>query len=154
MTGTVVGVTRDWTDWEAVHTLLTHAFAGMEGRIDPPSSLLRMSARDLAAQSELLTAVAASRLVGCLIIEDRGDMLYLGKLAVSLDARRRGIARLLVDHAESIARERKVPALLLQTRIELVENHATFRAMGFVEVGRTAHPGYNSPTSITFRKLI
>jgi hypothetical protein len=42
--------------------------------------------------------------------------------------------------------------LELQTRVELEENHAAFRAMGFAEAGRTAHPGYDRPTSITFRK--
>jgi hypothetical protein len=43
--------------------------------------------------------------------------------------------------------------LELQTRVELTENHATFRAMGFVETGRTAHPGYDR-TSITFRRAL
>jgi hypothetical protein len=40
----------------------------------------------------------------------------------------------------------------LQTRIELVENHAIFAALGFVETARTAHKGYDRPTTLTFRK--
>ena len=47
-----------------------------------------------------------------------------------------------------------LPVLELQTRVELTENHATFRALGFVEVARTAHPGYDRPTSITFRRPV
>ncbi|MEL6793708.1 MAG: hypothetical protein AAFP78_09655, partial [Pseudomonadota bacterium] len=35
-------------DWTAVHRLLTDAFAYMDGRIDPPSSLHRMTEDDLA----------------------------------------------------------------------------------------------------------
>ena len=46
------------------------------------------------------------------------------------------------------------PALELQTRIELTGNHAAFRRMGFVETARTAHPGFDRPTSITFRKRL
>ena len=42
----------------------------------------------------------------------------------------------------------------LQTRVELVENQTAFRAMGFQEVGRTAHPGYDRPTSITYRRAV
>jgi hypothetical protein len=33
----------DFADWEAVRTLVIDAFASMEGRIDPPSSTLRMT---------------------------------------------------------------------------------------------------------------
>ena len=40
----------------------------------------------------------------------------------------------------------------LQTRIELTANHATFAALGFVETERTAHPGYDRPTTLTFRR--
>ena len=47
-----------------------------------------------------------------------------------------------------------LPVLELQTRVELVENQAAFLAMGFVEVGRTAHKGYDRPTSITYRRAV
>jgi hypothetical protein len=39
-------------------------------------------------------------------------------------------------------------------RVELTETHATFRALGFTETGRTAHPGFDRPTSITFRRPV
>lgn len=42
----------------------------------------------------------------------------------------------------------------LQTRIELTANHATFAALGFVETGRSAHPGYVLPTTLTFRRAL
>jgi hypothetical protein len=35
-----------------------------------------------------------------------------------------------------------------------VENHATFRALGFAEAGRTAHEGFDRPTSITFARPV
>jgi hypothetical protein len=44
-----------------------------------------------------------------------------------------------------------LPALELQTRIELTENHALFRHLGFVQTAATAHPGYTRPTTLTFR---
>ena len=44
--------------------------------------------------------------------------------------------------------------LELQSRIELLENHAAFTAMGFVKTAETAHPGYDRPTTFTFRKAL
>ena len=60
----------------------------------------------------------------------------------------------MVAVAERRARELGLAAVELQTRVELVENHATFAALGFVETARTAHKGYDRPTTITFRKVI
>lgn len=53
---------------------------------------------------------------------------------------------------EFLARSRNKPAIELQTRIELTVNHATFAGLGFRETERTAHDGYDRPTSITLRK--
>lgn len=142
-------------DWEAVRALLAEAFAFMEGRIDPPSSLQRMSAADLAAAAEAGPAFIGTNggaLLGCAFGSVKGDALYLGKVAVADAARRRGVARALFDAAEAEARRRGLAALELQTRIELVENHETFARLGFARTAETAHPGYDRPTSVTMRK--
>ena len=65
-----------------------------------------------------------------------------------------GLAQALVRHAESRAKLLALAVLELQTRVELTENHAAFRAMGFAETGRTAHEGFDRPTTITFRKPV
>jgi GNAT superfamily N-acetyltransferase len=141
------------SDWDAVLALLRRAFAGMEGRIDPPSSLGRLTAEGIAAQARdgevWLTGVPP---LACLFLTPRADALHLGKLGVDPVAQRRGLARALVAVAQQRARALGLPALELQTRIELVENHAAFRALGFTETGRSAHPGYDRPTTLTFRK--
>ena len=61
---------------------------------------------------------------------------------------------LLGRAVEVLARERGLAAIELETRIELVENHATFRALGFRKVAEKSHPGYARSTSITMRKLL
>jgi hypothetical protein len=38
--------------------------------------------------------------------------------------------------------------------VELLENHATFRALGFVQTAATAHTGYTRPTSLTFERPV
>ena len=89
-----------------------------------------------------------------MFLTPRPGTLYVGKLAVAAGHRGQGLARCLIDRAETRAREMGLPALELQTRVELVENQAAFRAMGFQEVGRTAHPGFDRPTSITYRRAV
>ena len=92
--------------------------------------------------------------VACMILSPRTGTLYLGKICVAPSHRQLGLSRHLVEQAERTARRLKLPTLELQTRVELVDNHATFKALGFSEHARTAHPGYDRPTSITMRKPV
>lgn len=144
-------------DWAALHTLLVTCFSFMEGRIDPPSSLSEMtpeSLREKAAAETLVTIRQGGRLVACGYLKDTGRSVYLGKLAVHPDHRGRGLLRRIVAEAEAMARTLGRPALELGTRVELTENHATFARLGFREVGRTAHPGYDRPTSVTMARPV
>ncbi|GGL68101.1 acetyltransferase [Wenxinia marina] len=133
--------------------LVRAAFAYMDGVVDPPSSIHRLldEAMEAAATDGEVWA-AGDPVAACVTLTPQQDALNLGKLAVAEAARGRGLARLLVTHAEARARALALPRLRLQSRTELVANHATFAALGFVRVGATAHPGYASPTSLTFEK--
>lgn len=146
-----------FSDWPGLLALLRRAYAYMESRIDPPSSLLRMDAEQLEAKSRdetLIVALADRRLVGCVFAALREGCVYVGKLAVDDSFRRRGVARKLMQAAEELGRANARAFLELETRIELTENHATFAALGFRRVGETAHPGFDRPTSITMRKPV
>ena len=147
----------NFSDWTALHRLLIDSFAYMEERIDPPSSLTRMSAATLQEKSgeeNLMLIWSDDELVACGFLKELPDAIYLGKLAVREDMRGRGLLRRMISTAEEIAKARDKPALELQARIELTENHATFGALGFLQTGTTAHAGYDRPTSITMRKAL
>lgn len=132
-----------------VLALIRQAFAGMEGRIDPPSSMHRLTAADLAAPTVEVWAIGRPP-AACVVLTPQADTLYLGKLAVALQMLGQGLARILVDHAVARARVHGLPSVTLQVRVELTENQRIFTSLGFAEVGRTAHPGYDRPTSITY----
>jgi GNAT superfamily N-acetyltransferase len=145
----------DFADFAALHGLLSGAFAYMMARIDPPSSMTRLSVPDVAAKAaeeDLFLERDATGPIACLFGAPQGDVYYVGKLAVDPSARGTGLARALMDRAAEVARDRGFSALELQSRVELTENHAVFAALGFAETGRTAHAGYDRPTSITFRR--
>jgi GNAT superfamily N-acetyltransferase len=147
----------EFSDWASLLALLRSAYAYMDARIDPPSSLLRMDAEQLEAKSRdetLILAFDDRRVVGCLFAALRADCVYVGKLVVDETSRRRGVARKLIEAAETFARANARPFVELETRIELVENHATFAALGFSKVGESSHPGFDRPTTIRMRKPV
>ncbi len=142
-------------DWGGLLALVQTAFAGMEGRITPPSSMHALTAGGIAGQARSGEVwVIGAPPVACIFLTPKPDALYLGKLAVAASERGKGHARRLVDVAALRAKAFGLPAMELQSRIELVENHAIFRRLGFQQTGENAHPGFDRPTSMTFRRAV
>jgi GNAT superfamily N-acetyltransferase len=147
----------DFDRWDDLLGLILSSFAFMDGVIDPPSSAHRLTPASLAgkaAKEFCFIAKSGGQLIGCVFAAERPDALYVGKLAVDPAEQGGGIGRRLMDATEELARRLKKSALELETRIELTGNHAAFRRLGFVEVGRIAHAGYDRPTSIRFQKRL
>lgn len=154
---TITRIPAGFERWAELLALIRSAFAYMDGVIDPPSSAHRLTPQSLAekAKDEVgLIAVRGGDLLGCVFMAERSESLYVGKLAVAESARGLGLGRRLMQAAETHALTLGKPIIELETRIELVRNQETFRALGFEEARRTAHPGYDRVTSITFRKRL
>lgn len=149
--------TDTFSDWPQLLRLVRDAFAYMDARIDPPSSLNRMGIDEFKAKARSETLILAEEgavIMGCAFAAVRDDCIYVGKVAVAPSARGKGVARALFAAADEVARQHGRGFLELQTRVELVENHATFAALGFTKVGESAHAGYTRPTSITLRRAV
>lgn len=147
----------DFARWDELLALILRAFAYMDGVIDPPSSAHRLTPENLmhkAKQETTFLAVENGQIVGCVFAQERATDFYVGKLAVDPGLQGRGIGGRLILAVEDFARRRGKYAIELQTRIELAANHAAFARLGFRETGRTAHEGYQRPTSITMRKVL
>ena len=142
----------DLYEWSALLALIQRAFAYMEGRIDPSSSLHRLTPSGLAASGEVW--VLGRPAVACMVLKPEDSGLYLGKLAVEPALQGRGLGRLMMARAEERARELGLGFIRLETRVELAENHRFYRALGFEEVGRRAHPGFDRPTSVSYEKRV
>ena len=139
-----------------VLALIRRSFAYMEGRIDPPSSVHRLTL--ITMQDHCRKGgeiwVTGTAPAACMFLTPRADCLYLGKLAVDQNHRGTGLARQMVAAAASRARDFGLPALELQTRVELVENHRAFAKLGFVKTAEGSHPGYTRVTDITMRMAV
>ena len=150
-------LTGDNEDWPAILALILRAFSWMDGRIDPPSSALRLTPESLAkkAGDEIgLLIEEGDRPIACAFLDPRPDCLYVGKVAVEPLLQGSGAGRLLLAEAERIAAELGLPWLELQTRIELVENQHFFAARGFAKTGEGSHAGYARPTWVVMRKPV
>ena len=150
-------IPASFSGWEELLTIIRKSFAHMDGVIDPPSSVHRLTSETLQtkARSEIgFLAHAGDAIIGCAFIAEKADHFYLGKLAVLPAYQGHGVGRRLLGAAEKHATGAGKPLLELQTRVELTGNHRAFHALGFVETGRTAHQGYDRPTSVTMRKRL
>lgn len=157
---------RLWSgdDPEPVLQLIRSAFAAMDGRIDPPSSMHRLTSEDIRLQArEGEVWLIGPGPLACVFLTpvpaadgsaNGSGVMRIGKLATATQARRQGLARALIELAAARARLAGFGALELQSRVELTENHLAFVAMGFTKTGETAHPGYDRSTSFTFRRLL
>ena len=142
-------------DLPAILALIRQCFAFMDGVVSPPSTvhlLTEESLRDTAAKAEVWSL--GSPIIGCMILTPKDDMLYLGKLAVADHARGTGLARVLIDHATERAAALGLSGVELGTRIELTGNQRAFEKMGFVEVERECHPGFDRHTAIVYRRPV
>lgn len=87
------------------------------------------------ADRHFLVAVDGSDLAAVVRVEVNGSRGYFGMLAVVPARRRTGLGRLMIESAETIARERgctHMDITVLSLRVELP---ALYRAFGYREVG-------------------
>lgn len=157
MTVEITQPPKDFDDWVGLLALLQRAFAYQAPRIDPPSSVDKLDARGLASKAkeeQLFLAFEGRQVIGCIFARIEADCVYVGKHAVLPGRQKQGLGRKLMQAAEAFAIRVGRNALELETRIELVENHEAFKAMGFTKVAEHAHAGYDRPTFISMRKAL
>ena len=134
------------------------AFEQYRGKLVPESGAFRETpeaiAAELARASGAILAEQNGRVLACVMLQLVEGDLYFGRLAVRPEARGRGLARRLVEAVEDEARRRELPGVRLGVRVVLTGNQRLFASLGYVEISREAHEGFDHPTSITMRKAL
>jgi ribosomal protein S18 acetylase RimI-like enzyme len=132
------------------------AFEQYRGKLVPESGAFGETADGIARElDEGAGAIVAERngsVIGCVMTKIEAGDLYLGRLSVLPAARGLGLAGRLIAAVEDEARARGLPGVRLGVRIALSANQKLFHSLGYREISREAHPGFDHPTSINMRK--
>lgn len=153
----IIRIDDGFSRYEDLLALILSSFAYMDGVIGPPSSAHRLTVDNLAQKTKdeiAFIALDGEDLQGCIFCKPEATSLYVGKLAVSPLSQGKGVGVALLGQAEEVARDLQLPALRLETRIELTQNHSRFAAWGFVRTAENSHPGYTRVTSIEMTKVL
>lgn len=145
-------------DAAAIAVTIAAAFAQYRGRLVPESGAFGETADTIAVElKEGAGAIVAERngeMLGCVITSLHEGDLYFGRLSVLPAARGLGLAKRLIAAVEDAARCRGLPGVRLGVRIALSDNQRLFQSLGYREISREAHPGFDHPTSINMRKAL
>jgi len=146
------------TDAAEIAATIAAAFEQYRGKLIPESGAFGETAEAIASElARGAGAIVAERngeMVGCVMIHEMEGDLYFGRLAVLPAARGTGLARRLIDAVEAEARRRDLPGIRLGVRVVLTDNQRLFQSLGYREISREAHPGFDHPTSINMRKSL
>lgn len=145
-------------DAPEIARLVNEAFAEYRPWLVPPSGALAETAETIAAELSgiygAFLAEIAGEPAGCVLFRSEGDDLYFGRLSVPPSRRGQGIATVLVDAVEREAIEQGRPGVVLSVRIALPANQRLFARLGYAQIARHAHPGFDQPTWIEMRKAL
>jgi GNAT superfamily N-acetyltransferase len=135
MADTITLRAADAADISRIVSLLNAAFAMEWDFINRDRTSAAEIARYMTAGSFLVVDGEEGALATCMYLEQRGDRLYLGMLAVSPDRQGRGLGRQMMAAAERHAASLGCSALDIRIVDRRTELPPFYRSLGFVDNG-------------------
>ncbi|MCW5658448.1 MAG: GNAT family N-acetyltransferase [Burkholderiaceae bacterium] len=115
-----------------------------------PGPMLEDYARVI-AEAMVHVATEDGRVVGAIVLSTTDEGFYIGNVAVRPSLKGRGVGRMLLQLAESEARQHGYSSIYLATHELMVENRALYTRIGYVEYDHRVVNGY---PRVFFRKSL
>jgi predicted N-acetyltransferase YhbS len=135
MAATITIRTAGAADVAGIVALLNAAFAMERDFIDKDRTSVPEIERHMTTGAFLVVDGDASALASCMYLEQRGDRLYLGMLAVNPSLQGRGLGKQMITAAERHAASLGCRALDIRIVDRRTELPPFYRALGFVDNG-------------------
>ena len=144
-------------DASAIAALVRLAFSTQSRPTTPPSGAMKETVSTILEHLGLGGGAVVEKggmLVGAVLWNEEKGGLYVGRLSVHPEHRRRGIAAALMTEAEREARRRGLATLRLGVRLALEDNRRFFASCGFTETTLHRHEGFSEPTWVTMERRL
>jgi ribosomal protein S18 acetylase RimI-like enzyme len=144
-------------DAAVIADLIRLAFSAQPRPTNPPSSALNETAATIAdhlGRGGGAILESDGTIVGVVLWNEEDGALYISRLSVHPERRRRGTARALMEEAEREARRLGFSRMTLGVRLELEENRRFFRSVGFVDASFRSHEGFSEPTWVLMERRL
>ena len=146
-------------DAALVTSLIHHGFEEYKDTLYPPSGAHKETVETIAAKMQKGGAILArcdESWAGCVLYypDDEKGLMYLGRLAILPNFRRRGLARALSLAVEDKTRLAGLPGLWLGVRVALEGNQQLFESLGYTITSEERHPGVDYVTFYNMQKVL
>jgi GNAT superfamily N-acetyltransferase len=134
-----------------LEAIVADAFGVYRPRMDREPAPMTADYRALVQAEQVWVAVEDGEIRGLIVLVPAADHLYLDTVAVRRSAQRSGVGRHLMELAETEARRRGLPAVVLCTNEVMTENLAYYPRRGYQQTHHVLEGGYRR---VYFRKLL
>lgn len=138
-------------DVPVIRLMVEAAYRKYVGRIGQRPAPMTADHETLVQRCEVHVLRAGGDVVGAVVLSRKADAMQVDNLVVAPAVQGRGYGRMLMHHAERMARAESMRALTLFTNQAMHENIALYRRYGFVETGRRREEGFDR---VFFRKSL
>ena len=144
-------------DAAAIAALVRLAFSTQSRPTIPPPGALKETAASIIEHLVLgggALVEVGGVIAGTVLWNEEEDGLYVSRLSVHPEHRKRGIASALIKEAEQEARRRGLTIMRLGVRLALEDNRRFFASGGFTETTLHRHEGFSEPTWVMMERIL
>ncbi len=138
-------------DVPAIKPMIDAAYSKYIERFGKLPAAMTADYDKLVETQSLYVLRVGSNVIGSVLLSRDDDSIKVNNLVVEPSAQGRGYGRVLMDHAEGMARAQGLAAVTLFTNERMHENIALYTKIGFTETGRKTEDGFNR---VFFRKSV